>query len=159
MDVYAIHDRICFIVATLMSRGPMYVYALHDRICAVPVKRTMKTTKDEPNDFCFFNSSSKAYRWADQILLTLLYFTLFGVTSSDVSRSNCTTSFTSCCLSSVSLTSTPRDAFVHFLILSINCILGRPRLLFQASFRECMSLLDYTYYFGMGVQRKPFFFG
>ena len=63
---------LCFIVATLMSRGPMYVYALHDRICAVPVKRTMKTTKDEPNDFCFFNSSSKAYRWGILLLIIII---------------------------------------------------------------------------------------
>ena len=61
--MYVYDVVLCLIVATLMSRGPMYVYALHDRICAVPVKRTMKTSKDQPNDLCFFNSSSKAYRF------------------------------------------------------------------------------------------------
>ena len=35
------------------------------------------------------------------------------------------------------------DALVHFLMLSMYCILGRPLLLFPFfSFRECMSLLD-----------------
>ena len=56
-------------------------------------------------------------------------------------------------LSSVSLTFSSKDAFVHFLILH-----GMPLLLFPSSFRECKSLLYYTYCFCMHVQRKPFFF-
>lgn len=39
------------------------MYALQDRICAVPIKRTMKTTNDNPKQFCFFNSKSKGYKF------------------------------------------------------------------------------------------------
>ena len=92
------------------------------------------------------------------LYFTLLYFTLIGVVSSDVSRSSCTTSFTPW-----------RSIFnqSHFFfqaclcrlldVIDSYCILGRPFFFSPASFRECMSLLDYIYCSCMHVQRKPFF--
>ena len=42
----------------------MYIYALTDRICAVPFRKTMmKTTAANPYTYCFFNHSTKAYRF------------------------------------------------------------------------------------------------
>ena len=41
----------------------MYVYALDDRICAAPIKRTMKTSKDDPLEMCFFNSTVNNYKF------------------------------------------------------------------------------------------------
>ena len=51
------------VTATVTSKGAMYVYALLDRICAVPIKRTMKKSDDDPKKYCFFNSASKAYKF------------------------------------------------------------------------------------------------
>ncbi len=51
------------VTATVTSKGAMYVYALLDRICAVPIKRTMKTSDDDPKKYCFFSSASKAYKF------------------------------------------------------------------------------------------------
>ena len=42
----------------------MYVYALVDRICAMPIKKLMKKNlKEIPDSFCFFNHSSKGYKF------------------------------------------------------------------------------------------------
>ncbi|KAK2183702.1 hypothetical protein NP493_299g02011 [Ridgeia piscesae] len=49
---------------TPTSKGAMYVYALVDRICAMPIKKLMKKNlKEIPDSFCFFNHSSKGYKF------------------------------------------------------------------------------------------------
>ena len=62
------------------------------------------------------------------LYFALLCFALLGGVSSDVSRSRCTPYFT--VLSSVTLKFSSKDALVHFLMLSMYYILGRPLLLF-----------------------------
>ena len=63
----------------------------------------------------------------------LLYVTLVGGVSSDVSRSRCTIYFTPCC-------STFSQSYVFFQ----RCYQCIPIFFSPASFRECMSLQDYT---------------
>ena len=61
-------------------------------------------------------------------------------------------------LSSVRLMFSSKNALVHFLMLSMYCILGRPLLLFPDIIPRMQVLQDYTYCFCMHVRRKPFFF-
>ena len=85
----------------------------------------------------------------------LLYFTLVGVVSSDVSRSSCTTSFTPCC-------SIFSQSYVFFQVCP--CPLldvlhpAAPPFSLSRHHSENACLLDYTYCFCMNILRKPFFF-
>ena len=61
---------------------------------------------------------------------SIYLLTLVGIVSSDVTRSGCTTSFTPCCSIFSQSYISSKDAFVHFLMLSMYCILERPLLVF-----------------------------